>query len=158
MKIAVQAAIKDIEDELEAVREKVRLSVMEVAQRTIAKLTEMDSELAGQLNPTFKAEPKWDGFKLTLTGDNDIPINKRGSGVRRLILLNFFRAEAERRRETADSRRVIYAIEEPESSQHPDNQTMLIRALLELSIDPNTQVLLTRLIHGVGYEGLAGVA
>lgn len=152
MKIAVQAAIKDIEDELEAVREKVRLSVMEVAQRTIAKLTEMDSELAGQLNPTFKAEPKWDGFKLTLTGDNDIPINKRGSGVRRLILLNFFRAEAERRRETADSRRVIYAIEEPESSQHPDNQTMLIRALLELSIDPNTQVLLTTHVPAVAAQ------
>lgn len=152
MKIAVQAAIKDIEDELEAVREKVRASVLEVAQRTIEKLNEMDSELAGQLNPTFKAEPRWDGFKLSLTGDHDIPINKRGSGVRRLILLNFFRAEAERRRETADSRRVIYAIEEPESSQHPDNQTMLIRALLELSIDPHTQVLLTTHVPAVAAQ------
>ena len=94
----------------------------------------MLAKSAGTIPPDASYEPKWDGFKLTLTGDNDIPINKRGSGVRRLILLNFFRAEAERRRETADSRRVIYAIEEPESSQHPDNQTMLIRALLELSI------------------------
>ena len=80
---------------------------------------------------------------MSLTGDDQIPINKRGSGVRRLILLNFFRAEAERRRAESSTRRVIYAIEEPESSQHPNNQIMLVRALLALAEDPNTQVLMT---------------
>ncbi|WP_167302007.1 ATP-binding protein [Sphingobium vermicomposti] len=143
MKIAVAAAMKEIEAELEQIKLKVQTSVMDVAQRTLAKLREMDPLLAQQLTPTFKAEPKWDSFKLSLTGDDQIPINKRGSGVRRLILLNFFRAEAERRRAESSTRRVIYAIEEPESSQHPNNQIMLVRALLALAEDPNTQVLMT---------------
>ncbi|CAH2779971.1 MAG: predicted ATP-dependent endonuclease, OLD family [uncultured Caballeronia sp.] len=86
-------------------------------------MNEMDGRLASELKPFFKTDPKWDVFKFGLVGDNDIPINKRGSGVRRLILLNFFRAEAERRRtEKALSKAlsVIYAIEESETSQHPD--------------------------------------
>ncbi|MEM5639843.1 AAA family ATPase [Bacillus toyonensis] len=54
-------------------------------------------ELAQQLLPQPKKEPEWHKiFNFTLDGDNEIPINKRGSGVRRLVLLNFFRAQAER--------------------------------------------------------------
>jgi predicted ATP-dependent endonuclease of OLD family len=143
MKAAVSAAVREVEADLEQIKQRVQRSAMEVAQRTLAKLREMDPHLARELTPSFKAEPKWDGFKLSLTGDDQIPINKRGSGVRRLILLNFFRAEAERRREANLTRQVIYAIEEPESSQHPDNQVMLVKALLALSEDPQTQVLMT---------------
>lgn len=143
MKIAVAAAVREVEPDLELIKQRVQRSAIEVAERTLTKLREMDPELAQQLTPSFKAEPKWDGFKLSLTGDDQIPINKRGSGVRRLILLNFFRAEVERRRQGSDSKRVIYAIEEPESSQHPNNQIMLVKALLALSEDQNTQVLMT---------------
>ncbi|WP_187335332.1 ATP-binding protein [Novosphingopyxis iocasae] len=143
MKIAVAAAVREVEADLEAIKERVQRSAMEVAQRTLAKLQEMDPNLARQLTPSFKAEPKWDGFKLSLTGDDQIPINKRGSGVRRLILLNFFRAEAERKREGSNTQRVIYAVEEPESSQHPDNQIMLVKALIALADDPDTQVMMT---------------
>lgn len=149
MKIAVAAAVSEVEPELDAIKEKVRASVIAVAQRTLEKLQEMDPALAQELTPTFKAEPKWDGFKLSLSGDNQIPINKRGSGVRRMILLSFFRAEAERRRTASSAKRVIYAIEEPESSQHPDSQTALIRTLLSLADDPNTQVLITTHVPGV---------
>jgi putative ATP-dependent endonuclease of OLD family len=70
-------------------------------------------------------------------------MNKRGSGVRRLILLNFFRAEAERRQQQEGVPGVIYAIEEPETSQHPDNQEMLVDALLELAHTESSQVLIT---------------
>lgn len=148
MRVAVAAAMKEVQAELEEVKRKVQASVMDVAQRTLAKLKEMDPALANELTPTFKSEPKWDGFKLSLTGDNGIPINKRGSGVRRLILLNFFRAEAERRRHLTTGR-VIYAVEEPESSQHPDSQVMLIKTLLALSADPNTQVMVTTHVPAV---------
>lgn len=143
MKIAVAAAVREVEADLEAIKLRVQQSAMEVAQRTLAKLQEMDPGLARQLTPSFKAEPKWDGFKLSLTGDDQIPINKRGSGVRRLILLNFFRAEAERKRGDTKTQRVIYAVEEPESSQHPDNQIMLVKALIALADDPDTQVMMT---------------
>lgn len=149
MKVAVAEAVKAVQAELDEIKEKVRQSAIDVAHRTLEKLREMDPELANELTPSFKAEPKWDGFKLTLASDNEIPINKRGSGVRRLILLSFFRAEAERRRAASQAKRVIYAIEEPESSQHPDSQQLLIRTLLELSDDPNTQVLITTHVPGV---------
>lgn len=69
-------------------------------------------------------------------------MNKRGSGVRRLLLLNFFRAEAERRMEESRTSSVIYAFE-TETSQHPDFQQMLIKSFIELSGISNTQIILT---------------
>lgn len=143
MALAVREALREVEADLANVRAKVRDRVAQVAQRTIEKLREMDPALASKLTPEFRAEPKWEGFKLSLLGEGGVPMNKRGSGVRRLILLNFFRAEAERRQAEAQSPSVIYAIEEPENSQHPSNQAMLVRALAELSERDGVQVLLT---------------
>tara|TARA_B100000809_G_scaffold178239_1_gene175824 strand:- start:8152 stop:8319 length:168 start_codon:yes stop_codon:yes gene_type:complete len=55
----------------------------------------MNPEIANSLTPIIPSPEslKWiDFFKsVSITGDEDIPINKRGSGVKRLILLNFFR-------------------------------------------------------------------
>src|SRR5699024_3330860 len=88
---------------------------------------------------------KWqDVFKnVSISGDSNIPINKRGSGVKRLVLLSFFRAEAERRLSEDDNAGVIYAIEEPETSQHADNQRLLIEAFKTLAAAEHTQVILT---------------
>lgn len=144
MKLAIKEAIASVQTELDHIKSIVQTKAQEVAQRTLDKLKEMSPELAQDLTPQFKTEPKWDSlFKLSLTDDNQIPINKRGSGTRRLILINFFRAEAERKQIAQNSRGVIYAIEEPETSQHPSNQKMLIEALIDLSDKPNCQVLLT---------------
>lgn len=152
LKFAITQALKEMADDLKKIEDAVRQRAEDVANRTLAKLNEMDSRLASELKPFFKADPKWDVFKFGLMGDNDIPINKRGSGVRRLILLNFFRAEAERRRTEKGALSVIYAIEEPETSQHPDNQRLLVQALKELAVDENTQVLVTS--HTPGLAGL----
>jgi len=152
LKFAIAQALKEVADKLKEIEDAVRQRAEDVATRTLAKLQEMDSRLAGELKPFFKADPKWDVFKFGLVGDNDIPINKRGSGVRRLILLNFFRAEAERRRTDKGALNVIYAIEEPETSQHPENQRLLVHALKELATDENTQVLVTS--HTPGLAGL----
>jgi putative ATP-dependent endonuclease of OLD family len=143
MKLAISEAIKAVDDELSLITDRVRQRVEEVATRTLHELRTIDGTLANELSPIFKSEPKWDNiFKMSLTGDNDIPINKRGSGVRRLILLSFFKAEVERKRNQT-SIPVIYAIEEPETSQHPNNQLLIIRSLLELSDQENCQVLIT---------------
>ena len=131
---ALQAQISDLERQVEE-------SVLDVATRTLEKLREMAPELASELTPRFKEKPKW-SFSFTLDGENDIPINKRGSGVRRLILLNFFRAEAEKA-VAGSQRNVIYAIEEPETSQHPNYQVMLMNALLELAQQNNRQIIVT---------------
>jgi hypothetical protein len=56
--------------------------------------------------------------------------------------LNFFRAEAEKEAEGKGAG-VIYAIEEPETSQHPNNQKMLIDAFEDLSNLVGCQVFLT---------------
>lgn len=152
LKFAITQALKEMADDLKKIEDRVRVRAEDVAKRTLSKLNEMDSRLASELTPFFKTDPKWDVFKFGLMGDNGIPINKRGSGVRRLILLNFFRAEAERRRTEKGALSVIYAIEEPETSQHPDNQRLLVQALKELALDENTQVLVTS--HTPGLAGL----
>ncbi|WP_052746084.1 ATP-binding protein [Sulfurovum lithotrophicum] len=138
MQVAIKEAMKAQEARLNVIARRVQREVEAVANRTVEKLQEMDLELANELNPVFKTD--WGKvFKLSLTSDEQIPINKRGSGVRRLILLNFFRVKAEQQNST----NIIYAIEEPETSQHPDNQKMLIEAFWELSQQDNTQVLFT---------------
>jgi len=143
MKAAILQALKTQQPILDQIKEAVRLQAMDVAVRTLKKLKEWDEGLANELSPNFKAEPKWDQiFKIALTGDEQIPINKRGSGVRRLVLLSFFRAEAEKRRDQGAGRSLIYGIEEPETSQHPNFQRLLIEALLELT-EANCQVLIT---------------
>lgn len=149
MKLAVQQAVDSVKEELEKIKARVETEVLDVANKTLGKLQEMDDKLASQLTPIFKEEPKWEGlFKLSLEGDDHIPINKRGSGVRRLILLNFFRAEAERRKNETLKKNVIYAIEEPETAQHPSNQMMLAEAFKTLVDTDSSQVLLTTHVPG----------
>jgi len=137
----------DIQETLANVAETVEAKLKEVAGLTLDKLREMNPEIADSLNPVIPpAESlKWNDVfkKVSIAGDEDIPINKRGSGVKRLILLNFFRAEAERRKTERNVPSIIYAIEEPETSQHTAHQKMLINALLGLSETDNTQILLT---------------
>jgi putative ATP-dependent endonuclease of the OLD family len=141
LKAAVKEAIKQKETELQAIAAHVENEVKRIAQRTVEKLKEMDPSLASQLNPQFSAL-RWESlFKASITGDGDIPINKRGIGVKRLILLNFFRAKAEEEARGRDNADVIYAVEEPETSQHPHNQRMLVSALTELTTD--SQVIIT---------------
>lgn len=144
MKIAVQRALAELNVELEHIKNEVRNRAIDTANRTLAKLKEMSPDLADELIPSFKTEPKFDSqFKLTIRSEENIPINKRGSGIRRLILLNFFRAEAERRSAEGSTNNVIYAFEEPETSQHPDHQEMLIQSFIQLSNSGNSQILLT---------------
>ncbi len=149
MKLAVQEILKDVElkRSLDNVAKEVEAKLNEVVTKTLEKLNEMNPEIADSLTPVIPSAEslKWvDVFKsVSITGDEDIPINKRGSGVKRLILLNFFRAEAERRRSEQNVPDIIYAIEEPETSQHPNHQRKLIEAFIELSKTDNTQILLT---------------
>lgn len=156
MKLAVREALEAVQSDLDRIQKSVEESALRVAKNTLEKLKEMDESLATQLKPHFAEEPKWDKiFKLSLEGDDNIPINKRGSGVRRLILLNFFRAEAERKQTENNGRGVIYAIEEPETAQHPSNQMLLSNAFIALTATAHSQVILTT--HVPGFAGLLPV-
>lgn len=128
---------------LETLKEEVQRASTSMADQTIKKLNELDSNLAETLRSNFPKEPSWSGiFKLTLEDDRGIPLNKRGSGMRRLVLLSFFRAQIENRI-SGSAPNIIYALEEPETSQHPDFQLMIVNALKELSETENAQVLFT---------------
>lgn len=139
---AVTQAKEELREEIERIQDEIQKRVLDRAQKTLEKLKDMDPALASQLVPRFKKSPSWT-FDFSLDGEDDIPINKRGSGVRRLILLNFFRAEAERMVGDNLAPSVIYAFEEPETSQHPSNQEMLVKALIQVGQRSNCQVLLT---------------
>ena len=149
MKWAVQEILKDtnLQKTLYDVAEEVKAKLKEVADQTLDKLKEMNPEVAQSLKPIIppSEDLKWAGVfaGVSISGDEDIPINKRGSGVRRLVLLNFFRAEAERTQRTKTVQDIIYAIEEPETSQHPDHQRKLIEAFIKLSETQRAQIVLT---------------
>jgi putative ATP-dependent endonuclease of OLD family len=143
LKAAVKAAIQEQEEQLKEITDQINAQVQQVAEKTVEKVRELSEELANVLTPKV-INKNWDTlFNVSLTGDDEIPINKRGSGVRRLILLSFFRAKAEQEASETLTNGIIYAIEEPETSQHPSNQKMLIEALLDLVENQGCQILLT---------------
>lgn len=141
----IKHVVKDAElqDAFNKIQTAVQTATEGVANKTIEKLKEMNAEIADSLTASF-SDPKWESvFKFNLYSDDNIPLNKRGSGVRRLILLNFFRAEAERLRNTKNVPGIIYALEEPETSQHPHHQLLLLDAFRSISEDSKNQVILT---------------
>jgi predicted ATP-dependent endonuclease of OLD family len=168
LKKAVQQILADQEivEMFEDIAQRVSVRLTEVSDLTLEKLREMNPDIANTLNPIIPASNtlKWsDVFKsVSICGDENIPINKRGSGVKRLILLNFFRAEAERRLQSGNSQSIIYAIEEPETSQHSDHQKLLIKSFIELSEANNTQVILTThsstVVKGLDFNHLRLIA
>lgn len=143
IKFAIQEALKQKTIELESIGDFVKRQVEEVTKLTIEKIKEMDPDLANELNPNFSSFNWSKVFSVSLTNENQIPLNKRGSGVRRLFLINFFRAKAEQRANERDVQDVIFAIEEPETSQHPNNQLLLLEALRELAIEDSNQLIFT---------------
>ena len=143
LKAAIREALKAVEGKLQEVKEYVENEVKKIAEATVTKLREMDPSVAETLNPVITTK-KWETlFQTSITGDEGIPLNKRGSGVKRLVLLNFFRAKAEKDALSKNSSSIIYAIEEPETSQHPHNQRLLLGALRDLSAGEGRQVIVT---------------
>ncbi|MEK4947803.1 ATP-binding protein [Carnobacterium sp. FSL W8-0810] len=143
MKIATKKALSEIEEKLEEIKKYVESTVSEIGKETIEKLKDFDENIAKDLDTNMKLK-NWDSlFSFDLNSDNGIPMNKRGSGVRRLILLSYFRAEAERVSSRLSRKNIIYAIEEPETSQHPDYQKMILDSFNTIAEDEKHQVFVT---------------
>ena len=149
----LKAAIKQLDAEFAPIAQKIQGEVKATTDRTLERLRRDYPQVARNRVPEYKP-PSWSkAFDLdVLRGDDDVPLNKRGAGVRRLVVLAFFQAEAEKKRlERAEGMApppVIYAIEEPETSQHPDFQRNIIQAL-EMLADAGDQVLLTTHVPGL---------
>lgn len=142
IKNSVKEIVKELSDKLDPIKKDILERIDKITQGTIEKLKEMNPEVADSLRPVSE-KPAWEkAFNVTIESDG-VPLNKRGSGVKRLVLINFFREEAERRKKEKAKNNIFYAIEEPETSQHPDWQKKLFEAFDELSADGSTQIGLT---------------
>lgn len=153
MMAAVTQALAELQDEIEAIQQKVQQKAEEIATSTHEALKTIDSNLAKELTPQFTppTQSKWKGlFSISMGTDDGIPLNKRGSGIRRLVLVSFFKAAAERRLAGGGkARSIIYALEEPETAQHPNNQRILIESFNALAEEQGCQVILTT--HSPGF-------
>lgn len=93
MKVAIQEAIAEVQVEIDAIQRKVQDKAMLIAEQTQTALKDIDKNLANQLTPKFTspAASKWNSlFSIAMDTDEGIALNKRGSGVRRMILVGFF--------------------------------------------------------------------
>lgn len=140
LKIETKKILRDIDEKLEEIKNFVKTNVEEISNNTINYLKEFDENISKNLKTDLNTK-SWDSiFSFSLIDDKNIPLNKRGSGVRRLVLLSYFMAEAEKAK---DNRNIIYAFEEPENSQHPDYQKKMIESFLKLSEKKSYQIILT---------------
>ncbi len=143
MKAAVKIAIEQQAEKLSEIATSVEQQLELLVAETLSKIRDMAPEVASELQPRI-SPPKWDSvFKIALTGDSEIPLNKRGSGVRRIVLLGFLQAQVASYRISKPDSGIIYAIEEPETSQHPDRQLALLNAMREIADDDGFQVMFT---------------
>lgn len=164
LKEAVKQFLKneEISKKLNEIAEEVTNQLKEVSDKTLEKLKEMNPNIAKTLVPIIPdaSSLKWnDVFKnVSIQSDQGVSINKRGSGVKRLILLNFFRAQAEKRLQEINAPDIIYAIEEPETSQHYEHQKILIESLKQLAESKNTQIIITThsslIVKALNFENL----
>lgn len=145
MRSAIREATKGVASCFEEMRIEIARRLSGIAEDTVRKIGEIAPAVAKTLKPRVETKKLESLFSVSLVGDKDVPINKRGSGIRRLVLLGFFRSEAERRLGVPEnkSKSVIYAVEEPETSQHPNNQILILSALKELAGREGVQVIIT---------------
>ena len=144
MKVAIKQVTDEMEERFNGIKRDVEDKLNEVARDTVKAISELAPDIANKLFPQVTTKKLDSLFSVALTGEDSVSVNKRGSGVRRLILLGFFKAQAERKRDVDGKKRsVIYAIEEPETSQHPNNQRLLVESFSSLSENPFSQVMLT---------------
>ena len=147
LKISIEQIFKreDIQMKLNEIATVIEEEIRNISYNTISKFEEISKQKTS-VKPDIPevASLKWkDVYKnIGFKTDNDIPMNKRGSGFRRLLFLSFFLAEVEKRKDE-NRAHTIYAIEEPETSLHPDLQKILLNSLLELSERTNYQILIT---------------
>lgn len=147
LKITIEQIFKreDIQNRLNEIAREIENELNKIASNTISKFKEV-SKQDNQIKPNIPdvTSLKWkDVYKnIGFNTDNDVPLNKRGSGFRRLMLLSFFLAEIEKQN-NENNTHTIYAIEEPETSLHPDLQMILLSSLEKLSQNSKYQIMIT---------------
>lgn len=83
MKAAVEVAVASQWDALDEIASTVTEELRKLIDTTVEKISKMSPTIADGLNAKLNDELKWESvFKVALNGDNEVPLNKRESGVR----------------------------------------------------------------------------
>jgi predicted ATP-dependent endonuclease of OLD family len=132
--VLVEEAIQESEEARENVRSKVEGRVNE-------EVAKIEKYLLEQTDAITKLTPKYQfqwkkmttmDFDTTDCSGAEVPLVNRGMGVRRMLMVAFLRYRAEEAR-VAPTNRILFGIEEPETSLHPSAQRLLIEALHALA-------------------------
>ncbi|MCW8216005.1 AAA family ATPase [Streptomyces griseolus] len=143
IRAAINQAVARHREALDGIAEQIQSSIQPILDETVKGMSEINPEMASSLSPR-PASPKWESvFKVSLTDDDAVPVNKWGSGSRRLLLMSFFRAQVASVSTEAQQQHTIYAIEEPETALHPNMQRKLLLNLLLLGELEDAQVVVT---------------
>ncbi|MEM5793625.1 MAG: ATP-binding protein [Candidatus Aenigmatarchaeota archaeon] len=137
---------EDIQSKLYEIAKEIDKEIQEFAQKTVEEFNKLNNNsLQINITPNIPQVEtlKWkDVYKgVGYNTDENIPLNKRGSGVRRMVLLSSFLAEVKKNKQSENH--IIYAIEEPETSLHPDLQIKLVEALQTLARSGFHQIFIT---------------
>lgn len=99
---------------------------------TIEQMQKFSSRLGNSLIPQINTN--WTkAISNDILDINSIPINKKGSGIRRLLLLSYLMVQAQKTSYQKHKTSIIYAIEEPETSLHPKLQDRFIKELIHMA-------------------------
>lgn len=146
-KAVVQDVLAQYQETLDELTETLHEKISFLLADVVDKLEEVAPNLADALAPA-NMKPNWAKAysALEFVDDSGIPLSKRGAGTRRLVLLSFFRSNAEDSTFVDDSgyhRGIITAVEEPETALHADLQLEILGSLSELASHAYRQVVVT---------------
>lgn len=122
----------EIKGKLREIQTIVENRVNEVNQATIEQMQKFSSRIGSSLKANISTN--WQkAISNDINDANDIPINKKGSGIRRLLLLSYLMVDAQKRTSINNKKNIVYAIEEPETALHPKLQVKFISELYRMA-------------------------
>ena len=129
----------EVKQKLNEIQELVTNHINEVNVATIEQMKRFSNRLGNSLKANLTTN--WSkAFSNDINDSNDIPINKKGSGIRRLLLLSYLMVDANKKSFTKNKKNIIYAIEEPETALHPNLQVKFISELYSMANKHNFQL------------------
>ena len=134
LSIAVKDVLNNdlIKEKLKEIQTIVENHVNEVNQATIEQMQKFSSRIGNSLKANISTN--WQkAISNDINDENDIPINKKGSGIRRLLLLSYLMVDAQKKTAINNKKNIIYAIEEPETALHPKLQIKFINELYNMA-------------------------
>lgn len=121
-----------------------------VEQRVSQEVAKIERHLLDQTDTITKLTPKYQfqwkrmttmNFDTTDASGAEVPLENRGMGVRRMLMVAFLRYKADKAR-IKPTKRIVYGIEEPETCLHPSAQRILIDCLRTLA-NSGDQIIMT---------------